>query len=42
MNFDKLQKWFVALWVAGVVISIGLLGFAVWVVIRLLSYFGVI
>lgn len=41
-DFDRMQKGFFVIWAFAVTIGLGLLGFFVWVVFRLLQFFGVV
>lgn len=41
-NFRRMQRVIVCGWIVGAGVSIGLLGFGIWVIVRLLAHFGVI
>lgn len=41
-EFNKAQKTMVAVWVVGVLVSLGVLGFLGWVIVMVMKYFGVI
>lgn len=41
-NFNLMQIVFIVLWFFGVVLSCGMAGFVIWVVIKLLQYFTII
>ena len=41
-NFRAAQRLIVAGWLVSVVSGVGLLGFGIWVIVKLLAHFGVI
>ena len=45
-NFDRdfraAQRLILVVWLGGVILSISLLGFGIWVIVKMLAHFGVI
>lgn len=41
-DFDRARKWTIGLFFVGLTISLGLMGFGIWVVLLLLRHFGVL
>ena len=38
----KKQKWFWVIWGIGVAISLGITGFVIWAIVKVLIYFGIV
>lgn len=41
-HFEKGFRVVLGIWVAAVVVSLGVLGFVIWVIVQLLQHFGII
>lgn len=42
MDIGKMQKWLIVVWIGGVILSIGIIGFLGWVIIKLLQHWSII
>ena len=42
MEFEKGIKWFWAFWVVSALGGVGLMGFGIWVVVKVLQFIGII